>query len=66
MKSNNYILANVEQHYGGMFPVQVIQLELLGKEELDENVFLQGHWFISCGCPPFLTNIRVDSATKNH
>ncbi|GLB15727.1 hypothetical protein AtubIFM61612_005554 [Aspergillus tubingensis] len=28
-------------HYGGMFPVQVIQLELLGKEELDKNIFSQ-------------------------
>ncbi|GLA85748.1 hypothetical protein AtubIFM56815_009990 [Aspergillus tubingensis] len=31
----------LKTHYGGMFPVQVIQLELLGKEELDEDVFLQ-------------------------
>ncbi|RAK93125.1 hypothetical protein BO79DRAFT_272517 [Aspergillus costaricaensis CBS 115574] len=30
-------------HYGGMFPIQIIQLELLSKEELDENVFSQGH-----------------------
>ncbi|PYH36112.1 uncharacterized protein BO87DRAFT_457684 [Aspergillus neoniger CBS 115656] len=32
----------LKSHYGGIFPVQVIQLELLGKEELDENILSQG------------------------
>ncbi|PYH74701.1 uncharacterized protein BO88DRAFT_328850, partial [Aspergillus vadensis CBS 113365] len=69
-KESNGFLAKaldaLKIHYSGMFPVLVIQLELLGKEELNENVFLQGHWIIFCGCPTFLTNIRVDSATKYH
>lgn len=66
MKTSYYILANIEQHYGGMFPVQVIQLELLGKEELDKNIFSQGHRIIFCDCPPPLTNIRFNSTTEYH
>ncbi|RAH59903.1 hypothetical protein BO85DRAFT_457955 [Aspergillus piperis CBS 112811] len=46
-KESNGFLAKamdaLKTHYGGMFPVQVIQLELLSKEEVDENVFSQGH-----------------------
>ncbi|OJJ76329.1 hypothetical protein ASPBRDRAFT_51957 [Aspergillus brasiliensis CBS 101740] len=49
----NKVLDALKSRYGSMFAVQVIQLELLSKEEPNKDVFLRGDWTLLNDCSPF-------------